>query len=252
MWHVPSMSESAAAVATHRSVTHQMSMPRALLATLLASALALFSPTFADASGSHGSSGGHGSANSGSSKPVHVKGYAKKDGTVVEAHDRNAPGSGAETPHVSLADLAHAGAERRATAQSVPVLANVGTRISTAPIHIVTDPVTGRKTITNDPITPLAAAAPRPTSPTVLRTALATGPSASSIGIARDERGRIQRSAAARHAFARQTGYPGGRPGYVVDHIKPLACGGADAPSNMQWQTVAEGKAKDKIERVGC
>ena len=69
---------------------------------------------------------------------------------------------------------------------------------------------------------------------------------------ARDAKGRIQRSAAARHAFARQTGFPNGRPGYVVDHIKPLACGGADAPSNMQWQTVAAAKAKDKVERVGC
>ena len=44
----------------------------------------------------------------------------------------------------------------------------------------------------------------------------------------------------------------GACPGYVVDHVKPLACGGADAASNMQWQTVAEGKAKDKWERVGC
>lgn len=41
-------------------------------------------------------------------------------------------------------------------------------------------------------------------------------------------------------------------PGYVVDHIKALACGGEDAPSNMQWQTVAEGKAKDKWERKEC
>ncbi len=72
------------------------------------------------------------------------------------------------------------------------------------------------------------------------------------VSVARDERGRIQRSEAARHAFARQTGYPHGRPGYVIDHIKPLACGGADDPSNMQWQTVAEAKAKDKTERVGC
>lgn len=40
--------------------------------------------------------------------------------------------------------------------------------------------------------------------------------------------------------------------GYVIDHITPLACGGADAPWNMQWQTVAEGKAKDKWERKGC
>ena len=37
-------------------------------------------------------------------------------------------------------------------------------------------------------------------------------------------------------------------PGYIVDHIVPLKRGGADAPSNMQWQTVAEAKAKDRIE----
>ena len=41
-------------------------------------------------------------------------------------------------------------------------------------------------------------------------------------------------------------------PGYVVDHIKPLACGGADDPRNMQWQTVAAGKDKDGWERIGC
>ena len=40
--------------------------------------------------------------------------------------------------------------------------------------------------------------------------------------------------------------------GYVIDHVKPLACGGADEPSNLQWQTVAEGKAKDKWERREC
>lgn len=38
----------------------------------------------------------------------------------------------------------------------------------------------------------------------------------------------------------------------VTDHVKALACGGEDAPSNMAWQTVAEGKAKDKWERKGC
>lgn len=40
--------------------------------------------------------------------------------------------------------------------------------------------------------------------------------------------------------------------GYVMDHIKALACGGLDLPINMQWQTIAEGKAKDKWERIGC
>ena len=40
--------------------------------------------------------------------------------------------------------------------------------------------------------------------------------------------------------------------GYIIDHIKPLACGGGDSSENMQWQTKAEAKAKDKLERKGC
>ena len=40
--------------------------------------------------------------------------------------------------------------------------------------------------------------------------------------------------------------------GYVVDHIKPLCAGGADHPSNMQWQTVAQAKKKDRLEREQC
>ena len=72
------------------------------------------------------------------------------------------------------------------------------------------------------------------------------------VAAPRDSHGRIKRSEAARSEFMRQTGYAHGRPGYVVDHIVPLACGGADAPSNMQWQTMADAKAKDKTERAGC
>jgi len=37
-------------------------------------------------------------------------------------------------------------------------------------------------------------------------------------------------------------------PGWVVDHKIPLACGGVDDYSNMQWQKKAEAKAKDKVE----
>lgn len=44
----------------------------------------------------------------------------------------------------------------------------------------------------------------------------------------------------------------GACPGYVVDHIEPLCAGGADAPHNMQWQTVADAKAKDREERRQC
>jgi len=31
--------------------------------------------------------------------------------------------------------------------------------------------------------------------------------------------------------------------------VIPLACGGADAPENMQWQTIEAAKAKHRWER---
>src|SRR5262249_19353353 len=65
----------------------------------------------------------------------------------------------------------------------------------------------------------------------------------------RSGNGRIKRSSSARADFMRQTDYPKGRNGYVVDDILPLECGGADVPSNMQWQTVQESKIKDRSER---
>jgi 5-methylcytosine-specific restriction endonuclease McrA len=77
----------------------------------------------------------------------------------------------------------------------------------------------------------------------------------SASAITRDKHGRIKRSAAAKNAFKHQQPCPstgrssGACPGYVIDHLKPLECGGADSPSNMQWQTTADGKAKDKTER---
>ncbi len=46
--------------------------------------------------------------------------------------------------------------------------------------------------------------------------------------------------------------YKGRCEGYVIDHVKPLACGGLDTPKNMQWQTIADARAKDKWERRGC
>lgn len=70
--------------------------------------------------------------------------------------------------------------------------------------------------------------------------------------------GRIYRSAAAKNEFKREHPCPstgrssGSYPGYVIDHVNPLACGGAAAPSNMQWQTTTDAKAKDKTERIGC
>jgi hypothetical protein len=41
-------------------------------------------------------------------------------------------------------------------------------------------------------------------------------------------------------------------PNYVIYHTRPPAYGGLDHPSNMQWQTKADTKAKDGWERKGC
>jgi len=68
------------------------------------------------------------------------------------------------------------------------------------------------------------------------------------VSCARDSNGHIARRDAAKHEFMVSTGYPHGRPGWVVDHTDPLKRGGADSPSNMQWQTKADAKAKDNWE----
>lgn len=59
-------------------------------------------------------------------------------------------------------------------------------------------------------------------------------------------------SAAAKTQYMRETGYRNGRPGYVVAYRKPLACGGTEDTSNMEWLTVAEAKTKAKTDRKGC
>lgn len=67
-----------------------------------------------------------------------------------------------------------------------------------------------------------------------------------------------RRSHAATTAFKHSSPCPatgrstGACPGYVIDHVIPLACGGPDSPGNMQWQTVADARAKDRWERKDC
>ena len=81
-----------------------------------------------------------------------------------------------------------------------------------------------------------------------------TAQSAKCVPCERDANGKIKRNPAARKAFMAAHPCPANGksasacPGYVVDHIIALKRGGADAPENMQWQTIAEAKAKDKIE----
>jgi hypothetical protein len=73
-------------------------------------------------------------------------------------------------------------------------------------------------------------------------------------GVRRDKHGHIARSSKAKGEFMRRHPCPstgktyGACPGYVVDHITPLKHGGSDSSSNMQWQTKAAAKSKDKYE----
>lgn len=166
------------------------------LCLCLALFLLVFPLTFAKSS--------HHSSSSGS-KPVHVRGYTKKDGTYVAPHDRGAPGTA--PPHESKVHEYSPGGSPS-----------------------VTLPKSYRRNFMAEGLT---------AHPTVQR----------------DKHGKIKRSSAAKDEFKHEqpcpaNGHTSGRcPGYVIDHVNPLECGGADAPSNMQWQTMADGKAKDKTER---
>ena len=171
--------------------------------------------------GGHGSRGGS----------VHVRGYYRSNGTYVHAYNRAAPGTS-----VSVAPL------------SIP---------STHVPRVLTPSATVPSTFGQPGIASIPRAIPRaiPVVPAASSTkttrSFYSGSSptfSSSLGVQRDFHGRIQRSEAAKHDFMRTTGYPHGRPGYVVDHIVPLKRGGCDCPSNMQWQTIQEAKAKDKRE----
>lgn len=73
-------------------------------------------------------------------------------------------------------------------------------------------------------------------------------------GVQRNSHGKIARSGRARSEFKSSHPCPstgrssGGCPGYVIDHVRPLKRGGADTAGNMQWQTKAAAREKDKWE----
>ncbi len=70
--------------------------------------------------------------------------------------------------------------------------------------------------------------------------------------------GAFDRSRAVRAEFMRLnpcpvTGEPSGPcPGYQVDHIEALVCGGKDELANLQWLDTASHKAKTRVEVKLC
>lgn len=43
--------------------------------------------------------------------------------------------------------------------------------------------------------------------------------------------------------------FTGPCPGWIMDHLHSLECGGLDVPENLWWQTVAEARLKDQQEK---
>lgn len=90
----------------------------------------------------------------------------------------------------------------------------------------------------------------------LLATTIAYSPALKTPGLtckAFDTRGvEIERSEVRKRRFWKMTGYSRGRTGYVVNHIVPLACGGCDIPSNMEWMTIAGWKGRTGPERNDC
>jgi hypothetical protein len=73
------------------------------------------------------------------------------------------------------------------------------------------------------------------------------------VASAREYRSReITREVQREHPCPSTGQKSGACPGYRKDHVKPLACGGPDAVWNLQWQTAAVARAKDRWELRAC
>jgi len=82
----------------------------------------------------------------------------------------------------------------------------------------------------------------------ILALLLATGLATKATRAAPFSLGRIFHSSSEKTKFKELSGFPHGRPGYVIDYIRPLKYGGAAKAYNMQWLPKAEAKLKHRSE----
>jgi hypothetical protein len=182
------------------------------------------------------------SRSGGSHKTGSVRTYQRKNGTVVYAHKRSAPGSATRATHPVAATYSH-----RATATT----GSAANRSIGAHRSATTGPSNSRRAITG--WSPAAHHASMARRATVQPSSANRSSAFRCVGCARDGAGRIQRSEAAKTTFERihpcpSTGRTSGAcPGYQVDHRQPLYKGGSDTPANMQWLSTVEHKAKHQV-----
>jgi hypothetical protein len=176
---------------------------------------------------------------SSAAKSEHVSGYTRKDGTPVRAYNRRPAGTTQPSTTRPLAgSVSHTRVPRVTAPRETSPTARSSATISRQPSATAMAVAPNR--------------APRPTANSL--SATSRNSNARCATCARDSRGRIARSETAKHDFQKPRPCPatgktsGPCPGYVIDHVVPLKRGGPDAPSNMQWQTTAEAKAKDRVE----
>lgn len=187
---------------------------------------------------------------------AYVHGYTRKDGTHVSPHHRGAPGTASSAGTIDVSgtgrsDLSEWAATHRMNSAAATTTARPSVSGSAASGNSIawSHPSTVPKSVTSGGAT---TAHPSHTHTTTAGGTTGHHSKTYCSTCLRDPHGKVARSEKAKENFMRQTGYAHGRPGYVVDHIKPLACGGRDEPSNMQWQTLEAARVKDKSERKGC
>lgn len=188
-----------------------------------------------------------------------VRGYYRSDGTYVAAYHRNNPGeghsdqigTGLTSHHTNHTSDNHAGLMLESTRNKQTVSGSSGLKSETQKQYDTFMSAFDRQRPRTSPQRHDEESKPKIT---IIKKQTKPEELPPPGTIKRDEHGRIKRSEHARNDFKKQHPCPstgktsGSCPGYVIDHIKALYKGGADNYTNMQWQTIAEGKAKDKWE----